>query len=182
MGMYLIKDTYKMLQAVWRQREGKPMNEVVYSRQAIETQWYRRLYHRQLYVNAAVVMICVLLSAYIAVYKHDPVPVQHAAVSAEEYQAVVQLERQAQTEKATLRKQLADEHARRLLGDKMIKSLNATVAQHQQHLKDLQVSVPAQPIILEAIRKEASTEKGLRQAVDRAFGNGIGARIKVVNE
>jgi hypothetical protein len=153
--------------------------ERIHGIQAIEIDRYKQSSYVARFFNWLVAIQCAVLAACIVFHKHDPVPVQ---VSAEEHQAVVQKERQAQAEKATLRKQLADEHARRLLADKMIKSLNATVAQHQQQLKDLQVSVPTQPIILEAIRKEAATPQGFRQAVDRAFGNGIGARIKVVNE
>lgn len=143
---------------------------------------YQRQYRMALYINICLVLFCIFLSAYLVFRKHDPQPVQQAAVSAEEYQAVLQLERQAQAEKATLRKQLADEHARRLLADKMIKSLNATVAQHQQQLKDLQVSVPTQPIILKELYKEAATEKGLRQAVARSFGKDIAAHIQIKGE
>lgn len=138
--------------------------------------------NRDRLIAIIVAVACAVLAAYLSVGKHDPQPVQQAAVSEEEYQEVVQKEQQAQAEKATLRKQLADEHARRLLADKRIKSLNMTVAQHQQQLKDLQVSVPTQPIIMEAIRKEAATEKGLRQAVARSFGNDIAAHIQIIGE
>lgn len=157
----------------------KSAYEVIYRQQNIEIYQYKQSYYMTLFFNGLLAVGCAILAAYIIFHKHDPQPVQQAAVSEEEYQEVVQKEQQAQAEKATLRKQLADEHARRLLADKRIKSLNMTVAQHQQQLKDLQVSVPPQPIILEAIRKEAATEKGLRQAVARSFGGEIAGRIEV---
>ena len=39
--------------------------------------------------------------------------------------------------------------------------------------------VPSQPIILEAVKKEAATEQGLRQVVARNFGKDIAGRVRV---
>lgn len=143
---------------------------------------YQRQYRMALYINICLVLFCIFLSAYLVFRKHDPQPVQQAAVSAEEYQAVLQLERQAQAEKATLLRRIEDLGAIRRNLSAQLRTQNANNAKLIAQLEALHVSVPPQPIILEAIRKEAATEKGFRQAVDRAFGNGMGARIKVVNE
>lgn len=63
---------------------------------------------------------------------------------------------------------------------KMLLASNLKVAQYEQHLKALAESVPPQPVILEAARKEAATEKGLRQVVARNFGADIAKRVRVV--
>lgn len=64
----------------------------------------------------------------------------------------------------------------------MVKASNVTVAQLTDQLKALSVSVPPQPVILEAMRKEAVTEKGLRQVVARNFGADIAKRVRVTND
>lgn len=62
----------------------------------------------------------------------------------------------------------------------MVKASNVTVQKYEEQLKALAVSVPPQPVILQAIQREASTEKGLRQVVARNFGAEIAKRIKVI--
>lgn len=61
-----------------------------------------------------------------------------------------------------------------------VKSRNFVIAQYEQQLKALAVSVPPQPVILEAVRREAVTEKGFRQVVARNFGEGIAKRVRVI--
>lgn len=61
----------------------------------------------------------------------------------------------------------------------MVKASNVTVQKYEEQLKALAVSVPPQPVILQAIKKEVVSEKGLRQVVARNFGNDIAGRIEV---
>lgn len=61
-----------------------------------------------------------------------------------------------------------------------IKSRNYVIAQYEQQLKALAVSVPPQPVILRAIQKEASTPAGLQRVVARSFGKEVAGRIRVV--
>lgn len=62
----------------------------------------------------------------------------------------------------------------------MVKASNMTVQKYEEQLKALAVSVPPQPVILQAIQREAATEKGLRQVVARSFGAEITKRIRVI--
>lgn len=148
----------------------------VYAAQAL---LYQRSFRLSALCNVLLVVACAVLAAYIVFHKHDPQPVQQAAVSEEEYQAVIQLERQAQTEKAGLLRRIEDLSAIRRNLSAQLRTQNANNAKLIKQLEELHVSVPAQPIILESIRKEASTEKGLRQAVARSFGGEIAGRIEV---
>lgn len=147
---------------------------------AVHALRYKKRFHLSAVCNVLLVVACAVLSGYLSYHKHDPQPVAKPEVSAEEYQQAVQLAERKEAEKATLRKQLADEHARRLLGDKMLQASNANNAKLVKQLEALQVSVPAQPIVLEAIRKETATPQGFRQAVARSFGGEIAGRVRVV--
>lgn len=160
----------------------KELLERIQGIQAIEIDRYKQSYYMTLFFNGLLAVGCAILAAYIVFHKHDTVPVQPAAISTEEYEATVQEQRRLQSELATAQKKVADLKAKSAHLAAQVKTQTVVLAQREQQLKDLQVSVPTQPIILEAIRKEVSTDKGFRQAVDRAFGNGMGARIKVVNE
>lgn len=62
---------------------------------------------------------------------------------------------------------------------KLLLASNTKLTQYEEQLKALAESVPSQPAILEAIQKEAATEKGLRQVVARNFGSEIAKRIQV---
>ena len=61
----------------------------------------------------------------------------------------------------------------------LLKVSLANEAKLTDQLKALSASVPSQPVILEAIQKEAVTEKGLRQVVARNFGSEIAKRVRV---
>lgn len=61
-----------------------------------------------------------------------------------------------------------------------IKSRNYVIAQYEQQLKALAVSVSPQPVILQAIQKEAATPAGLQRVVERSFGKEFAGRIRVV--
>lgn len=63
---------------------------------------------------------------------------------------------------------------------KMLLASNTKITQYEQHLKALAESVPPQPMILEAVRKEAATEDGFRKLVARNFGADIARRVRVV--
>ena len=149
---------------------------------AVHAVRYKKRLHLSAVCNVLLVVACAVLAGYLAYHKHDPVPVQQAAVSAEEYQQAVQLAERKESEKLWLQSKLVGEQSRRKLSDYIIKTLNANNAKLIAQLEALHVSVPSQPIILKDLYKEAATPQGFRQAVDRAFGNGMGARIKVVNE
>lgn len=84
-----------------------------------------------------------------------------------------------QTERDHARKERDDYQRLSIQLKAMVKASNVTVAQLTDQLKSLSVSVPSQPVILEAVRKEAQTEKGLRQVVARNFGSEIAKRIQV---
>lgn len=86
---------------------------------------------------------------------------------------------QLQQEKAELERKVADYKALVSNLSAQIKSRNVVITQYEQHLKALAVSVPPQPVILEALRKEASTPVGFKALVARNFGNEIAGRIKV---
>jgi len=70
---------------------------------------------------------------------------------------------------------------KRLAGQlqKMVKMSEEEIVRLNKHLATLAESVPSQPMILEAVRKEAATEKGLRQVVARNFGSDIAKRVRV---
>lgn len=199
MGMYLIKDTYKMLQSVWRQREKKVRMErfdiggnewgikhrtdglgaFTWAEVAMN---YKQSYYMGLIFNIIISIICAILAAYLVFHKHNPQPVQQAAVSEEEYREVVRKERQAQAEKAGLLRRIEDLSAIRRNLSAQLRTQNANNAKLIAQLEALHVSVPAQPIILKGLYKEAATEKGLRQAVARSFGKDIAAHIQIKGE
>lgn len=84
-----------------------------------------------------------------------------------------------QVELDLTRKQRDDYKKQAEVAKKLLLVSNAKVTQYEQHLKALAESVPSQPVILEAVRKEASTPAGFRQAVARNFGAGIAKRVRV---
>lgn len=86
---------------------------------------------------------------------------------------------QLKEEKQSLQRRVQELTAENKAKDVKIKSIKFVMAQYEQQLKDLRNSVPAQTVVYEAIRKEASTDKGFRQAVARSFGGEIAGRIEV---
>ena len=84
-----------------------------------------------------------------------------------------------QVELELTRKQRDDYKKQAEAVKKMLLASNAKIAQYEQHLKALAESVPSQPVILEAVRKEASTPAGFRQVVARNFGAEIASRIQI---
>lgn len=114
------------------------------------------------------------LSIILIVYSqsHDTVAVEVPVVDA----ALVQ---RYQVELDLTRKQRDDYKKQAELTKKMLLASNTKLAQYEQHLKDLADSVPPQPVILQAIQKEAATEAGFRKLVARHFGTDIAKRMEV---
>lgn len=86
-----------------------------------------------------------------------------------------------QVELDLTRKQRDDYRKQAELTKKMLLASNTKLAQYEQHLKALAESVPPQPVILEAVQKEAATEAGFRKLVARHFGADIAKRTEVKN-
>ena len=84
-----------------------------------------------------------------------------------------------QVELDLARKQRDDYRKQAELTKKMLLASNTKLAQYEQHLKALAESVPPQPVILEAVRKEAATEAGFRKLVARHFGADIAKKVRV---
>lgn len=76
-------------------------------------------------------------------------------------------------------KTIADYKKQAEVAKGLLKVSLANEAKLTDQLKALSASVPSQPVILEAVRKEAVAEKGLRQVVARNFGSEIAKRIQV---
>lgn len=115
------------------------------------------------------------LSIILIVYSqsHDTVAVEVPVVDAalmQRYQVQLDL----------VTKQRDDYRKQAELTKKMLLASNAKITQYEQHLEALAESVPPQPVILEAVRKEASTPAGFRQVVARSFGEDIAKRVRVV--
>ena len=87
-----------------------------------------------------------------------------------------------QTERDQARKERDDYQRLSVQLKAMVRASNITVAQLTDQLEALSVSVPSQPIILQAVRKEASTPAGFRQVVARNFGKDIAAHIQIIKE
>lgn len=119
----------------------------------------------------AVLFLGIILIVYSQ--SHDTVAVEVPVVD-------TALMQRYQVELDLVRKQRDDYRKQAELAKKMLLASNTKVAQYEQHLKALAESVPSQPVILEAVRKEAATEKGLRQVVARNFGEGIAKRMRVI--
>lgn len=79
----------------------------------------------------------------------------------------------------TANKMIVDYKKQAEVAKGLLKVSLANEAKLNDQLKALSVSVPSQPVILHAIQREAATEKGLRQVVARAFGEGIASRVRV---
>ena len=85
-----------------------------------------------------------------------------------------------QVEVDLVRKQRDDYKKQVEVVKKLLLASNTKIAQYEQHLKALAESVPPQPVILEAVRKEAATENGFKKLVARNFGADIAKRVRVV--
>lgn len=145
----------------------------VYAAQALH---YQRSFRLSALCNVLLVVACAVLAGYLSYHKHDPQPVK---VSEEEYQQAVQLAERKEAEKAGLLRRIEDLSAIRRNLSAQLRTQNANNAKLIAQLEALHVSVPAQPIILKGLYKEASTDNGLRQAVARSFGGEIAGRIGV---
>lgn len=85
-----------------------------------------------------------------------------------------------QQENALLSRKVSDYKALSANLAGRLKEANGRLAKLEEERNVLaHSSVPPQPVILEAIQKEAVTEKGLRQVVARNFGSEIAKRIEV---
>lgn len=103
---------------------------------------------------------------------HDTVAVEVPVVDAalmQRYQVQLDL----------VTKQRDDYKKQAEVAKKLLLASNVKIAQYEQHLKALAESVPPQPVILEAVRKEVSTPAGFRQVVARSFGEDIAKRVRV---
>lgn len=103
---------------------------------------------------------------------HDTVAVEMPVVD-------TALMQRYQVELDLARKQRDDYRKQAELTKKMLLASNTKLAQYEQHLKALAESVPPQPVILEAVRKEAATEAGFRKLVARHFGADIAKKVRV---
>lgn len=104
---------------------------------------------------------------------HDQVAVEMPVVD-------TALMQRYQVELDLTRKQRDDYRKQAELTKKMLLASNTKITQYEQYLKALAESVPPQPVILEAVRKEAATEAGFRKLVARNFGSDIAKRVRVV--
>ena len=141
--------------------------------------WYRRQYVMSLIINLVVVLACEVLAGYLVYHKHDPTPVMTPALDLEQIGRITHERQRLQMQLDTAQHKLTDLKAKATQFEKMIKVQNVVLQQREQQLKALAVSVPSQPIILEAVKKEAATEQGLRQVVARNFGKDIAGRVRV---
>lgn len=141
--------------------------------------WYQRQYRMSLVINVVVVLICAVLAGYLVYHKHDPQPVQQTGVNTERYAIAVEEQRTLRAEVELSRKKIKDLMRANELFRKEIWGQNIIRQQREKQLKALSISVPPQPIILQAIQQEAKTDVGLRQAVARNFGLDIAGRMKV---
>ena len=101
----------------------------------------------------------------------------HTAVEVPVYDAHVIQDYKIKLEAAT--KTIADYKQQTQALKAMLLASNTKVAKYEAERASL-APVPPQPVILQAIQREASTEKGLRQVVVRNFGAEIAKRIKVI--
>lgn len=132
--------------------------------------WYQQQYRLVLVLYVATVLVCVILAGYLVYHKHDPVPVERASISEERYEQAVAESRRLQGEVELSRKKITDLKAQAAHFAAQVKTQNTVLRQREKQLQELRVSVPSQPIILEALRKEAATDAGFMQAVRRNFG------------
>ena len=84
-----------------------------------------------------------------------------------------------QVELDLTRKQRDDYKKQAEMAKKLLLASNTKLTQYEQHLKALAESAPPQPVILEAVRKEAETEAGFRKLVALHFGSGVAKRVEV---
>lgn len=158
MGGYIIKDAYERIQDVHRQREGLPPIE--------------RTKHRVGWFHWAALFALIILAVGIGNAPHTAVevPVVDSAAL-----------RQLKQENELLVRKVADYKilSANLAG--RLKEANGRLAKLEEERNVLaHSSLPSQPVILQAIKKEAVSEKGLRQVVARNFGSDIAKRVRVV--
>lgn len=156
MGTYIFEDTYKKTQELERQREGLPPIE----RTKRRVGWFHWL------------VLFVGITAIVYSQSHDTVAVEvpvHDGRLIQEYQTRLDL----------ANKMVADYKKQAEVVKGLLKVSLANEAKLTDQLKALSASVPSQPVILEAIQKEAVTEKGFHDLVARNFGSEIAKRVEV---
>lgn len=160
MGAYIFEDMYKRVQEIVRQREGLPPLEQTKRRVG----WF----------HWSVLFLGIILIVYSQ--SHDTV-----AVEVPVYDAVT-LQR-LQQENDLLSRKVSDYKALSANLAGRLKEANGRLAKLEEERNVLaHSSIPPQPVILEVVRKEAATEKGLRQVVARNFGSDIAKRVRVTND
>lgn len=158
MGTYIIKDAYEKIQEIWRQREGLPPLE--------QTKRHVGWFHWSVLFLGIVLIVHSQSHDTVAV----EVPVYDSKIIRDLQELNTALQHSVDAYK-TLSANLAGR----------LKEANGRLAKLEEERNVLaHSSVPSQPVIFEAVRKEAATEKGLRQVVARNFGEGIAKRIKVI--
>lgn len=157
MGTYIIKDAYERIKDVHRQREGLPPIE----RDKRRVGWF--------HWSVLFLGICLMVYGMNSDAVVQEVPVVDSAAL-----------RQLQQENELLVRKVADYKilSANLAG--RLKEANGRLAKLEEERNVLaHSSLPSQPVILQAIKKEAVSEKGLRQVVARNFGADIAGRIEV---
>lgn len=160
MGAYIIKEAYEKIKEIGIQREGyvPPPKEP------------KRRVSTMLWLALAVGMISI---AYWGNGNHLAVEVP--VVDSAKFQ-------QWNDEREGYQRKIAELTAANNARAVKIKSLLFVLNQYEQQLKALAVSVPPQPVILQAVQKEASTPEGFQRVVARSFGSELAAKIKIMGE
>lgn len=157
MGAYIFEDAYKKVQEIVRQREGLPPIEQDKRRVG----WF--------HWSVLFIGICMMVYGMNSDAVVQEVPVADA----------VALQRLQQDNELLTRK-VADYKALSANLAGRLKEANGRLAKLEEERNILaHSSLPSQPVILEAIRREAVTEKGFRQVVARNFGSEIAKMIEV---
>lgn len=141
--------------------------------------WYRRQYLMSMILNLFVIVVCGVLAGYLVYHKHDPVPIPTPAMDLEKVGSVLEEQGQLKIQLKEAEWKIDALKAKAVQLERMVKTQNVMLYHREQQLKTLAVSVPPQPIILEAIRKEAATAAGFKAVVARSFGKDIARRVRV---
>lgn len=130
---------------------------------------------RSKYIDVKWIMLAVGISSILYWGNGNHLAVEVPAVDSSALQRL-------QQDKELLERKVADYKTLVANLSVQIKSRNFVIAQYEQQLKALTVSVPPQPVILQAIQKEAATPAGLQRVVARNFGSELAAKIKIMGE
>lgn len=146
---------------------------------AEEAMGYQKQYTISMILNLFVVVVCGVLAGYLVYHKHDPVPVATPTMDLEKVGSVLEEQGRLKIQLKEAQWKIDALKAKAAQLERMVKTQNVVLQQREQQLKDMAVSVPTQPVILQAIQREAVTEKGLRRVVARNFGDDIAKRVRV---